>query len=61
MNDFPKMLYQAGDDIVWEGRKLATLIVTTAEHEAEAITEGWRSLETLLKAGVSAVEKKVKK
>lgn len=48
MNDFPKMLYRLGDELEWEGLKLATLIVSSAEHEAQAVADGWRSIETLL-------------
>lgn len=58
MNDFPKMLYRIGDEIEWEGLKLATLIVQSAEHEAEAVTEGWRTVETLLNAAEEKVAKK---
>jgi hypothetical protein len=48
VNEFPKMLYKLGDEIEWEGLKLATLIVTSAEHEAQAIADGFRTIDTLL-------------
>lgn len=46
MIEFPKMLYRDGTELVWEGRQLATRIVTSAEDEAKALGEGWRTIET---------------
>lgn len=61
MLEFPKMLFRKGEEIVWEGRQLATRIVNDAESEARAIEDGWRSLETLLAGEVAKVKKAVKK
>jgi hypothetical protein len=47
-NEFPKMLYRIGDEIEWEGRHLATLIVADAEAAKEAISNGWQHLADLL-------------
>lgn len=58
MNDFPKMLYRLGDEIEWEGLRLASLIVVSAEHEAQAITDGFRTIETILSGETAKVEKK---
>lgn len=58
MNDFPKMLYRLGDEIEWEGLKLATLVVSSAEREAQAIADGWRTAETILNRASEKVAKK---
>lgn len=49
MNDFPKMLYKLGSELVWEGRKLATKIVADAEAEAAAVEDGWLAIADFLK------------
>lgn len=56
--EYPKMLYRAGDEIEWEGLRLATLIVETAEHESEAAADGWRDLADLLTKAEEKVAKK---
>jgi hypothetical protein len=56
--EYPKMLFRLGDGIEWEGLKLATIIVQSAEHEAEAIAAGWRSVETILKGETQNVAAK---
>lgn len=58
MNEFPKTLARIGDEIEWEGLKLATLIVASAEHEAEAIADGWRHIESLLNKSEEKIAKK---
>jgi hypothetical protein len=58
--EYPKMLYREGKELVWEGRQLATRIIANAEEEAKAISDGWRSIETMLAAKVEVIEKKVK-
>lgn len=44
MLEFPKMLYREGEELLIEGKALATRIVHDAEAEAAAIKEGWQSL-----------------
>lgn len=61
MLEYPKMLFREGADMVWEGRQLATRIITGAEEEAKAIGQGWRTIETLLAAKVETLVKPVKK
>jgi hypothetical protein len=61
MHEFPKWLYRIGEEIEWEGHKLAGLIVADAEAEAKAIADGWRELETLLKQRVEAAVETVKR
>jgi len=58
VNEFPLMLYKFGDEIEWEGLKLATRIVESAEHEAEALADGFKRIEALL---APAEEKAAKK
>jgi hypothetical protein len=60
--EFPKMLFRLGDEIELEGLKLATYIVQSAEHEAQAVVDGWRKLEDVLtkqQAKVTARKAKV--
>lgn len=45
MSEFPKMLYKAGgDEEVW-GQRLTTLIVESAEDQASAETDGFKTAE----------------
>lgn len=46
MTEYPRMLYREGGDLVWEGRRLATLIV--ADADAEAAATGWHRVEAIL-------------
>lgn len=60
MIEFPKVLYRLGDEIEWEGLKLATRIVASCEEEAKAVDDGWRHVETVLKGETDKVAKKAK-
>ena len=63
--EYPKILYAIGDEIEWEGRKLATLVVEDVKAEEAAIARGWKRVEELLSAkaeeAVDAVKKAVRR
>lgn len=39
--EYPRMLYRPGEEIVWDGRKLDTKVVADDDELADAISDGW--------------------
>jgi len=41
MDEYPKAIYRAGSDIVWDGHSLDFDTVNSADEEAQALAAGW--------------------
>lgn len=56
MADFPLMLYKAGADFEWDGRRLTSLIVDDAEGKAAAEADGWLTAADVCSLGAAEPE-----
>jgi hypothetical protein len=46
--EYPRLLYRKGSEEEVQGRKCDLLRAESAEHEAEALEDGWETAETFL-------------